>query len=138
MQTNLTWNGNMQFQAATPSGHQMTMDAAEEVGGENQGPRPTEVLLSAVGACSGIDIVDILKKMRLHVESFDMEVSGSRAEDHPRRFTHVHIHYRLTGDLPVEKVRRAVTLSRDTYCSVSQSLNAEITTSFSINGERHE
>ncbi|SDX58802.1 putative redox protein [Marininema mesophilum] len=138
MQTKLTWNGKMKFNSTTPSGHQLTLDAAQEVGGEDQGPRPTEVLLSAVGACSGIDIVDILKKMRLHVEDFDMEVSGSRAEEHPRRFTHVHIHYRLTGDLPVEKVRRAVTLSRDTYCSVSQSLSAEVTTSFSINGETYE
>lgn len=136
MKTELTWGGKMRFQAETPSGHTVTLDAAPEVGGENEGPRPTELLLAATGACSGIDIVDILRKMRLTVESFAMEVSGERAEEHPRRFTHVHIHYRLSGDLPVDKVRRAVDLSRDKYCSVSQSLNAEVITSFEINGKR--
>ncbi|PTX58223.1 putative redox protein [Melghirimyces profundicolus] len=138
MKTDVQWKGKMQFQARTPSGHGITIDAAREVGGEDKGPRPTELLLSAAGACSGIDIVNILEKMRLTVESFDMEVSGDRADEHPRRFTKVHIHYRLEGDLPEDKVRRAVDLSRDKYCSVSQSLNAQITTSFEINGEKYE
>ncbi|SMO79330.1 OsmC family protein [Melghirimyces algeriensis] len=138
MKTTLQWKGKMQFQASTPSGHEINLDACEEAGGEDQGPRPTELLLSAAGACSGIDIVSILEKMRLKVEGFDMEVSGERAEEHPRRFTQVHIHYRLDGDLPEDKVRRAVELSRDKYCSVSQSLNANITTSFEINGTRYE
>jgi putative redox protein len=138
MKVEMKWNGKMQFQAETPSGHQVTIDAAPDVGGENKGPRPTELLLAATGACSGIDIVSILRKMRLEVESYEMEISGERAEDHPRRFTNVHIHYRLTGDLPEEKVRRAVDLSRDKYCSVSQSLNGEVTTSFEINGKRFD
>ncbi|MDR6226914.1 OsmC family protein [Desmospora profundinema] len=138
MKTKLSWEGKMRFEAKTPSGHTVTLDAAPEVGGEDRGARPTELLLSATGACSGIDIVEILRKMRLTVEDFDMEISGERAEDHPRRFTRVHIHYKLTGDLPEEKVRRAVELSRDKYCSVSQSLNAEILTSFEINGNRYE
>ncbi|OYD06494.1 OsmC family protein [Paludifilum halophilum] len=138
MKSDLNWQGKMQFQARTSSGHTVTIDAAQEVGGEDQGPRPTELLLAAAGSCSGIDIVDILKKMRLQVDSFSMEVSGDRADDHPRRFTRVYIHYKLTGDLPEDKVRRAVALSRDKYCSVSQSLNAEVITSFEINGKRFE
>ncbi|SEN61899.1 OsmC family protein [Lihuaxuella thermophila] len=138
MKVQIRWKGNMHFASETPSGHTMDLDAAPEVGGENVGPRPTEVLLSAVGTCSGIDIVDILRKMRLEVESFSMEVSGDRAEDHPRRFTRVHMHYILTGDLPEDKVRRAVQLSVEKYCSVSNSLNAEVTSSFEINGQRYE
>ncbi|GGA54008.1 peroxiredoxin [Kroppenstedtia guangzhouensis] len=138
MKTDLQWKGKMQFEARTPSGHGVTLDASPETGGEDQGPRPMELLLTAVGACSGIDIVSILDKMRLQVKSFDMEVSGVRAEEHPRRFTQVHIHYRLEGDLPEEKVRRAVDLSRDKYCSVSQSLRADVTTSFEINGKRFD
>ncbi|MDA8353938.1 MAG: OsmC family protein [Firmicutes bacterium] len=138
MKSNIQWKGNMQFDARTPSGHGITIDAAPEVGGENQGPRPMELLLSAAGACSGIDIINILNKMRLQVDAFDMDLSGERAEDHPRRYTHIHIHYRLEGDLPEEKVRRAVDLSRDKYCSVSQSLNAEVTTSFEINGKKYD
>jgi putative redox protein len=138
MKVNVEWKGNLHFTSRTPSGHTFSIDAAPEVGGENKGPRPTELLLAGVGACSGIDIVEILRKMRLEVKSFDMEVSGERAEEHPRRFTHVHVHYRLTGNLPVDKVRRAVELSRDKYCSVAQSLNAKITTSFEINGEKYD
>jgi putative redox protein len=138
MKVEIQWKKNMHFEAATQSGHLLSLDAAPEVGGENLGPRPTEVLLAAAGTCSGIDIVDILRKMRLNVGSFSMEVSGKRAEEHPRRFTHVHFHYRLTGELPEEKVRRAITLSLEKYCSVSRSLNAEITASFEINGERFE
>lgn len=138
MKVNIHWKGSMHFVTETPSGHTVYLDAAPEVGGENLGPRPTEVLLSAVGTCSGIDIVDILRKMRLDVESFAMEVSGERAEDHPRRFTRVHMHYILTGNLPEDKVRRAVQLSVEKYCSVSNSLNAEVTSSFEINGQRYE
>jgi putative redox protein len=138
MKVDIMWKGNMHFQTETPSGHQISLDAAQEVGGENLGPRPTEILLSAVGTCSGIDIVDILRKMRLEVQSFSMEVSGERAEEHPRRFTHVHMHYKLTGDLPEEKVRRAVELSINKYCSVSNSLNAKVTASFEINGQTYD
>ncbi|MBA4542314.1 MULTISPECIES: OsmC family protein [Thermoactinomyces] len=138
MKVDIVWKGKMHFETTTGSGHQLSLDASPEVGGENLGPRPTEILLSAVGTCSGIDIVDILRKMRLEVASFSMEVSGERAEEHPRRFTHVHMHYKLTGDLPEEKVRRAVKLSVEKYCSVSNSLSSKVTTSFEINGERYE
>lgn len=138
MKVDIHWKGNMLFQTNTPSGHTISLDAAKEVGGEDKGPRPTEVLLSAVGTCSGIDIVDILRKMRLNVESFSMEVSGERREEHPRSFTHVHMHYILKGDLPEEKVRRAVDLSISNYCSVSHSLSAKVTASFEINGQKFE
>jgi putative redox protein len=134
MKVEVIWKGNIAFQAETPSGHRVTMDASPQAGGENRGPSPMEMLLSAAGACSGIDIVLILEKMRLRVDSFSMEVSGERAEDHPRRFTKVNVLYRLEGELPPDKVRRAVELSRDKYCSVLRSLNAEVTTRFEING----
>ncbi|MGA9174540.1 MAG: OsmC family protein [Thermoactinomyces sp.] len=138
MKVDIVWKGKMHFETKTGSGHQLSLDAAPEVGGENLGPRPTEILLSAVGTCSGIDIVEILRKMRLDVTSFSMEVSGERAEDHPRRFIHVHMHYKLTGDLPEDKVRRAVKLSVEKYCSVSNSLNSKVTCSFEINGKHYE
>ena len=124
----------MSFLGETPSGHKIQMDASEEVGGQNSGARPTELLLSAVAGCTGIDIISILQKMRLEPTSFHMDVKGDRAENHPKRFTLIHIHYALEGDLPEEKVVRAIELSHDKYCSVSHSLNAEMTTSYSING----
>ncbi|MDX8290470.1 OsmC family protein [Metabacillus indicus] len=134
MDTSIKWNGKMSFSGSTPSGHEVKMDASEEVGGENTGARPTELLLHAVAGCTGIDIISILQKMRLNPSAFEMDLTGTRAEDHPKRFTAIHIHYKLEGDLPEEKVIRAIQLSKDKYCSVSQSLNAEITAEYSING----
>ncbi|MCM3766874.1 OsmC family protein [Neobacillus niacini] len=134
METTIKWTGKMAFSGATPSGHEIKMDAAEEIGGENSGARPTELLLNAVAGCTGIDIISILQKMRLEPKSFQMQVKGQRADEHPKRFTAIHIHYSLEGDLPEDKVIRAIQLSKDKYCSVSHSLNANITVSYSING----
>lgn len=134
VKTTVKWTGQLGFSGIAPSGHEIKMDAAEEAGGQNSGARPTEVLLNAVAGCTGIDIILILQKMRLQPVSFHMDVEGARAEDHPKRFTDVHIHYALEGELPEDKVIRAVQLSKDKYCSVSQSLNANITVSYSING----
>lgn len=138
MDFTVKWKGNMAFSGVTPSGHEMIMDAAEEFGGENSGARPTELLLNAVAGCTGIDIISILKKMRLEPTSFQMDVQGDRAETHPKRFTDINIHYALDGDLPEEKVIRAIQLSKDKYCSVSHSLNANISVSYSINGVKGE
>lgn len=136
MKTTINWTGEMAFSSTTPSGHELKMDADEKVGGQNSGPRPTELVLNAVAGCTGIDIMSILKKMRLEPTSFSMEVEGSRADDHPKRFTEIHIHYALEGELPEDKVVRAIQLSKDKYCSVSHSLNADIKASYSINGEQ--
>ncbi|HYK71957.1 MAG TPA: OsmC family protein [Pseudoneobacillus sp.] len=134
MQTTINWNGKMAFSSVTPSGHEIKMDAAQEIGGENTGSRPTELLLNAVAGCTGIDIISILQKMRLQPTSFQMDVEGDRAADHPKRFTNIKIHYALEGELPEDKVIRAIQLSKDKYCSVSHSLNATIEVSYSING----
>jgi putative redox protein len=134
MELSVKWNEKMAFSGTTPSGHEIKMDAAPEVGGENTGARPTELLLNAVAGCTGIDIISILHKMRLEPTSFQMDVQGERADDHPKKFTTINIHYALEGDLPEEKVVRAIQLSKDKYCSVSHSLSAEITASYSING----
>lgn len=136
MNTTIKWNGKMAFTGTVPSGHEIKMDTSEEFGGENSGPRPTELLLNAVAGCTGIDIISILQKMRLEPTSFQMEVEGDRAEEHPKRFTDIRIHYALEGELPEDKVVRAIKLSKDKYCSVSHSLNANISVSYSINGEK--
>ncbi|WP_202925677.1 OsmC family protein [Virgibacillus sp. MSP4-1] len=138
MKTSIQWTDRMAFAGVTPSGHEIKMDAAEEVGGVNSGARPTELLMNAVAGCTGIDIISILKKMRLEPDSFQMDVEGERADDHPKKFTDIHIHYSLEGDLPEDKVVRAIQLSKDKYCSVSHSLSANITASYSINGQKGE
>lgn len=134
MKTTINWTEKMAFSSTTPSGHEIRMDAAEEVGGTNSGARPTELLLNAVAGCTGIDIISILHKMRLKPSSFHMDVEGQRADEHPKRFTEINVHYALEGELPEEKVIRAIQLSKDKYCSVAHSLNSTITSSYSING----
>jgi putative redox protein len=138
MQLTVKWNNKMAFSGVTPSGHELKMDASPDVGGENTGARPTELLLNAVAGCTGIDIISILNKMRLEPTNFQMDVKGLRADEHPKRFTTISIHYALEGDLPEDKVVRAIQLSKDKYCSVSHSLNAEISASYSINSVRGE
>ncbi|CAK8584889.1 OsmC family protein [Priestia megaterium] len=133
MKTKIDWIGKMAFSSTTPSGHEIKMDAAEEVGGTNSGARPTELLLNAVAGCTGIDIISILTKMRLSPTKFYIDVQGQRADAHPKKFTEIHIHYALEGDLPEEKVIRAIQLSMDKYCSVSHSLSSSIHASYSIN-----
>jgi putative redox protein len=138
MELTIKWNEKMSFSGVTPSGHEIKMDAAEDIGGENTGARPTELLLNAVAGCRGIDIIFILKKMRLEPTSFQIEVKGDRADDHPKSFTNINIHYALEGDLAEDKVVRAIQLSKDKYCSVSHSINANITVTYSINGTKGE
>ncbi|WML31310.1 OsmC family protein [Neobacillus sp. OS1-32] len=138
METVIKWLGKMAFSGVTPSGHEIKMDAAPDIGGENTGARPTELILNAVAGCTGIDIISILHKMRLNPIAFHIDVKGDRADDHPKRFTNIHIHYALEGELPEDKVVRAIQLSKDKYCSVAHSLNAEITASYSINGVNGE
>lgn len=138
MNTSIKWDGKLAFSGITPSGHELKMDTAESLGGENSAPTPVELLLNAVAGCTAIDIVLIIEKMRLQLTSFEVEVNGDRAEEHPKKFTDIHLHYILGGELDVEKVRKAIKLSKDKYCSVAHSLNANITASFTINGTKSD
>jgi len=129
----VSWNGKLGFTAVGPSGHEVFMDTSTASGGEDKGPRPTEVALAAIGGCTGIDIAFIMKRMRQEFQDFWMDISAERAEEEPKRFTKIHIHYTLVGpDLNPERVDRAVELTRDKYCPVINSFNAEITTSWEV------
>jgi putative redox protein len=134
VQAKVTWNGQMSFTGMSASGVKIPIDASKEAGGQDSGARPMELILHGLAGCTGIDIISILKKMRLEVRSFYIEVEGTRADDHPKRFTDIHLRYVLEGDLPEDKVVRAIQLSIEKYCSVYHSLNANITVSYSING----
>ena len=129
------------FLANNEAGNTVHMDTSPANGGSGQGAGPMQLLVMALGGCSGIDIVDILKKSRQPLEDINIEVEYERAKGQvPALFTNIHVHYQLTGNLDVNKVRRAVTLSLDKYCSVANILEktAQITASFSVNGTRYE
>lgn len=114
-----SWLNNMAFETEI-NGHKITIDATSEVGGENRGPRPKPFMLAALGGCTAMDVISILKKMRVEVEKFDVTVEGELTEEHPKHFYKMHVTYEFTGkNLPMDKLKKAVDLSEDRYCGVS-------------------
>lgn len=133
MKSRANWEGGLAFSAKGDSGHEVLMDASKSAGGENSGPSPMELLLHGIAGCTGIDIVNTLKKMKADVEDFKIEVEGNRAEDYPKKYTSINVHFIIEGSGLTEKnVSRAINLSLDKYCSASNSLSAEITSSYEI------
>lgn len=113
------WLENMAFEADI-NGHKVILDAAEAVGGEDRGPRPKPLMLTALAGCTGMDVVSILKKMRVKLDGFNVAVEGDLTEEHPKQFSKMHVVYEFTGkDLPLEKLQKAVSLSEERYCGVS-------------------
>jgi len=129
MKVDVNWSGNMAFEAEV-NGFKMALDADEKVGGTNTGPRPKPLILVALGGCTGMDVVSILGKMKVIPDYFNVEVSGEMTEEHPKYYNKIHIRYIFRGnDLPMEKLEKAVNLSQEKYCGVSEMLRkvAEIT-----------
>jgi len=126
---------NMQFIGTADSGHGVIMDAPPSVGGSNTGSKPSELLLTAFGGCSGMDVISILRKKKQDVTDLEINVIGETAEGHPSMFTEMHIEYVVTGrDIAEDAVKRAIELSLDKYCMVGNTLGkaAKITHSYKI------
>lgn len=121
------WVGGEEFLARMPSGHTVSFDGDRD---RNSAPSPMEMLLGALGACTGIDVAIILTKKRQRLESFDVVVSGERAEEAPRVWTRLEIVYKLRGNLDEKAVRDAVELSETKYCSVAAMLRKAAPISF--------
>ena len=136
MHASITWGGNAKFVGKTGSGHEITMDGPPDHGGENQGPRPMEMMLLGLGACTSFDVMLILKKSKADVTDCVAEIQAERAETVPSVFTKIHIHFVVTGnDLKENIVKRAISLSAEKYCSASIMLEkggVEITHDFEI------
>ena len=135
MKARIKWNEGVSFVAESGSGHAIVIDGAPEAGGRNLGPRPMELVLMGTAACSAFDVVLILRKGRQNVVDCIAEAEAQRAESDPKVFTHIHIHFIVTGqNLEQEKVARAIKLSAEKYCSASAMLakTAEITHDFEI------
>ena len=128
------WMGNMSFDSVV-DGYPVKFDAEEKYGGTKHGPRPKPMVLSALAACTGMDVVSILMKKKLHFTNFRILVDGDVSEEHPRYYKKIRLVYEFSGpgfrDNPevLAKVDRAVRLSRDNYCAVSAMLkdSCEIT-----------
>jgi putative redox protein len=131
MQTaTVKWIGEEKFSAISPSGHAMIFDADSA---SNKAPTPMEMLLMALGACTAVDVVNILHKKRQKLESLEVLCSGERAPDPPKVWTKLEIVFRLRGQLEEAAVKRAIELSEGKYCSVSAMLRKTATLTW-----RHE
>jgi len=112
------WKGDMSFEADV-NGHKVMMDTTPEGGGHDSGASPKKLLLVALSGCTGMDVISILKKMHVDIEKCSIEVQGDVAQDHPKRYTAMHVIYKFTGkNLPMDKLEKAVRMSEDTYCGV--------------------
>lgn len=135
MSIKVEWKGGKAFEATSSTGHKVMMDASKEVGGEDRGSRPMELLLMGLGGCSGIDVIMMLEKGKQDVKDCQMEITSERADGVPAVYTKINLHFTVTGtDLNEKKVARAVELSAEKYCSVSKMLEktAEMTHSYEI------
>ena len=135
MKGTVTLQEGSTFEGVAGSGHRVTMDVAPEVGGRNLGLRPMEMVLLGLGGCTAIDVLHMLRKGRQPITDMRVELDAERADDAPKVFTKIHLHFVLTGaGLDPHKIERAINLSASKYCSASMMLNktAEMTHDFEI------
>ena len=120
MNISVKWIDGMLMVGKSDSGHAVVMDGPPEIGGENLGVRPMEMLLLGMAGCTMIDVVSTLKKMREDVVDCQTQVSADRSEEYPKVFTNINVHFILKGkQLNPSKVDKAIKLSAEKYCSAS-------------------
>lgn len=135
MKARIKWVENVCFMGESETGHAVILDGAPDAGGRNLGMRPMEMLLIGMGACTSFDVVTILKKARQPILDCVAEIEAERADEVPKVFTKIHVHFVVTGKgLNAGQVKRAVKLSAEKYCSASIMLgkSAEVTHDFEI------
>lgn len=126
------WKRGMVFDSEV-HGHHVITDSAPEFGGKNRGPRPKAMVLTALGGCTGMDVVSILNKMRVSPDQLRVTARAEESEDHPKVYTSIHLTYEFKGkDLPMDKLKKAVDLSQERYCGVSTMLRKACTLTYEI------
>ena len=120
MKATVHWTGNASFKAESESGHSVQMDGPPNLGGQNLGPRPMEMLVMGMGGCASFDVVSMLQKGRQDLVSCRVEINAQRADAVPAVFTKIHLEFIVSGrSLKESQVKRAVSLSAEKYCSAS-------------------
>jgi putative redox protein len=132
LSVDVQWTSNMAFKANV-GGHEIILDVDEQFGGTNLGPRPKPLLLVSLAGCTGMDVISILKKMRVEPDYFNVKAEGEVTEEHPKHYTKIHLIYEFKGkDLPLDKLEKAITLSQDQYCGISETLKKAVELSYEI------
>lgn len=115
----LDFLGGMAFETEM-NGHKIYIDADESVGGKDTGPRPKPFMMLALAGCTGMDVVSILRKMRVEYDALNIAIDAELDDEFPKPYTSMKIIYKFTGnDLPLDKIKKAVNLSKERYCGVS-------------------
>jgi putative redox protein len=134
------WKENLHF-VANVDGFSIELDSLEENGSKGKGPRPKPLILTALAGCTAMDVISILKKMRLNVKDFKVRAQGRTAPEHPKKYENMTLVYELKGEnLPLDQVKKAIILSQERYCGVYATLinSVSIDTEIIINGEKQE
>ena len=127
------WAGRMTFVGKAGTNHLVPMDTSPEFDGDDSATKPLELLLIALGGCTGMDVVPLLKKMRQDVTAVELNITAERSEDHPKVYTRIDLEYVVAGrNLEEDKVKRAVELSQEKYCSVSAILKKSCPVSYTV------
>ena len=126
------WRENNIFDTEL-DGHTVTIDLAKEAGGDDAGPRPKKLVLTAASGCTGLDVVEIIKKMRIDVKSFNVSIDAELTTEYPITYTSMNVVYEFEGDnLPKEKLERACKLSFDNYCGVMALIKKAILVTYEV------
>ena len=131
----LAWEGGFRFESRDTHGHSLTLDAPQNDGASFEGFMPGDMLLTALAGCSGIDVVNILKRMRQKVHGIEISVKGHQNPDPPWAYEDIEIHYTVRGSgLKERLVQRAISLSEQKYCSIGATISgrARISSKFEI------
>ena len=117
------WVEGLQFVASAPSGHAILVDGSEKGGGLDSAVHPGELILLGLAGCTGMDVISLLKKMRVEVTGFEVRVEAEEAEEHPKALKKIHLIYVVTGrDIPEDKLKKAIEMSQFKYCRVAATL----------------
>ncbi|CCQ92962.1 OsmC family protein [[Clostridium] ultunense Esp] len=114
-------------------GHNFITDASEKIGGNNLGPRPKQLLLAGLIGCTGIDVMSILRKMKVELEDLKIQVEADNTEEHPKVYENIHLTYIFKGkNLPKKNIEKAVSLSQEKYCGVTAMLKKVTSVTYDI------
>jgi len=136
MEVSVKWRkdlGAMTLEGVGPLGKPVLMDSSPEHGGNGNGASPMELVLIALGGCTSMDVLSILRKKREEVESLEIKLSGERSADYPKEYKSVDMKYIVTGrNINPDSVARAIELSEQNYCGVAATLKKECKVSYSF------
>lgn len=120
------------FELKNESGASILIDASKDIGGKNKSLTPMQILAGSLAGCMSIDILLILKKQKVEPSEFKITIGTTRKEGQPSPFASIHLEFHVSADIPMEKLERAIQLSKEKYCSVSVSLHPDIVITYSI------